>query len=260
MNPFLWPRAILKYFAASISRKIIIPYVILTVVLAAFGTFVVTQLIISDIEDRLNNRLIAAGQVVSETIVDRENLRLETERVVANTRGVAEFLVAKEFDTLNEAIFPLIANDDDIDSIIVIDSNAQEVIRLQRSDTSPDALIETDLNRSLDFRQWDAVQRVLDDPEGRIKDVQLFHNDNNREILIYTIGPIVADSGETVGAVLVGTYLTKEISALHELALADLTFFWTDSSVVESTLIPDIQEAQAVFGQVFTSERYNDVL
>lgn len=257
-TPATWVRSALKYFSSSISNKIIIPYALLTAILAAFGVFVVTQLVAGSFEARLKNQLLAAGRVVSDEIVNSERLRLEVERVVANTIGVPEALVNGDFEKLNELISPIIANSKRIDSVVVVNTQGKEVLRFQRGITAASAPAVTYQASNADFFNWPAVSRVLSGDTNGSKETQLARDPVSNELMIYTVGAIQTPQG-IVGAALVGTYLQKEIETLHNLALAELVLFDARATVRATTLPLDPEEAAQVFA-VFTPERYQQVL
>ena len=127
-----WFRPVVNFFTSSISKKIIIPYALLTLILAALGIFIITRVVATNFEERLQNQLLEAGRIVSEETVNRERLRLEIQRVVANTIGVAPALVDRDVLRLEELLFPVIANARGIDSILLLDTQSQELLRLQR--------------------------------------------------------------------------------------------------------------------------------
>ncbi|MBI1880015.1 MAG: HAMP domain-containing protein [Chloroflexi bacterium] len=252
-----WLQAGLKYFSSSIRNKIIIPYALLTLVLAILGVFIVTRLVAGSFEARLKNQLLDAGRVVSDGVVNRERARLEAQRAVANTEGVAEALINRNFAELDKLISPFIANYKNIDSIVLLDTQGKEVLRLQRESIAPNAPAQTYQGSSANFSSWPTIQRVLADANDGTKEVQVARDQNSAELIIYTIGPVRTSEG-SIGAALVGTYLKKEIDVLHNLALADLTLFDEKGAVVYSTLAPDQAEAKEVF-KAFTPKRYQQV-
>lgn len=258
-TPANWLRRGWKFFSSSIRNRIIIPYALLTLVLATFGAFVVTQLVAGSFEERLNNQLIDAGRVVSEEVVNREEKRLEVERTIANTLGMPEAVINRNAQELERLIAPIIANSQNTDAIIVVDTQGKEIIRFQRdlsAATTPPALIYTDTG--INLFSWQAVAGVLSDPLGTTKDVQLAQAHKSNELMVYTVGPIRTDSG-TVGAVLVGTYLQNEVNDFRSVALAHVTLFNERAEVIISTLMPDKAEANKVF-QVFTPQRFQEVV
>ncbi|MCK6625442.1 MAG: ATP-binding protein [Anaerolineae bacterium] len=253
-----WLQAGLKYFSSSIRNKIIIPYALLTLMLAVLGVFIVTRLVAGSLEDRLKNQLVEAGRVVSDEIVNRERNRLEVQRAVANTEGVADALVNRHFAALDELISPLIANYKDIDSVVLLDTQGKEVLRLQREFNAPNEPAQTYRGSGADFSIWLPVKRVLANSNNGAKEIQIALEPASDELIIYTIGAIENSDG-IIGAALVGTYLKKELDAVQNLALAEVTLFDETGEVIYSTLVPNEAEAQEVF-RVFTPARYREVI
>ena len=229
----------------------------LTVVLAAMGVFIITRLVAGSFEDRLENQLLEAGRVVSDEVINRERLRLEIERVVANTIGVADAVVDRDFETLNEVVYPIIANAKVVDSIIIVDTQGKEVLRFQRESAGDSVLVNTTPGSGLDLSEWPSVTRVLANPDGN-KETQFAQDSDTNELIIYTVGPIRTDDG-VVGAALVGTYLSREVDVLRKLALAQLTLFDEAGRVIETTF-PLNKAGQAETFRDFTSERYDQVI
>ena len=248
-NPF-------KFLSSSISKKIIIPYAVLTLVLATLGVFVVVRLVAGSFEARLKNQLREAAQIVADEVVNRERLRLEIERVVANTIGVSEAMVDRNTDQLEELVAPVIANARIIDSIILVDTQGKELLRLQREGLGPNVFVSAQVDSELDLYGWAAVQQVLSDPEGD-KSVQLVRDSELNELIIYTVGPVRDARGNAVGAVLVGTYLATELAILQNLALAQLTLFDDTGRVMETTFVLNEDEADPF--KFFTPARYRQV-
>ncbi|MCB0208745.1 MAG: HAMP domain-containing protein [Anaerolineae bacterium] len=251
---FGWSRTVVHYFASSISKKIIIPYAVLTVLLAAMGIFIVTRLVATSFEDRLKNQLLEAGRVVSDEVVDRERFRLEIERAVVNTIGVPDAVVDRDYQQLEALIFPIIANSKGIDSIVILDTQSKEMLRFHRD---PDGFVITTPERNLNYSEWPTVHQIMANPQGQ-KEAQLARDPATDELIIYTIGPI-EDSHGVVGAALVGTYLDKEIQTLQGLALAQLVLFNKSGEVMASTFGLSEKENKEVFS-VFTSDRYQEVV
>lgn len=252
-----WFKNLTRFFTSSISKKIIIPYALLTLILAAMGVFVVVRLVAGSFEARLKNQLREAAQVVSDEIVNNERIRLEIERAVVSTIGVAEAVINRDTDQLNELISPVIANARKIDSIIVVDTQGKELIRFQRRGTGANVFVETIPNSGLDLSDWAAVKEVLSDPEGG-KSIQLVRDPEQDELIVYTVGPVRTDQG-TIGAALVGTYLRNELVALQNLALAQITLFDDKGQVLASTFPLSRSDLERTFS-FFNAERYRQVV
>lgn len=249
-----WFRPVINFFTSSISKKIIFPYALLTLFMAALGIFIITRVVVINFEERLKNQLLEAGRIVSEEAVNRERFRLEIQRVVANTIGVAQALVDRDTSTLEELILPVIANARGIDSILILDTQSQELIRLQRDSAG---VITVTPNTGTSYVAWLPVRQVLTDPDGN-KEALLARDPLTDQLIIYTIGPVHTGEG-VAGLTLVGTYLNQEVTYLHSLALAQLVLFDEQGQVLASTF-PLAPSEQARAFAPFTPERYQQVL
>lgn len=252
-----WFQNLVGFFSSSISKKIIFPYALLTLVLAALGVFVVVRLIAGSFEARLQNQLREAGQVVSDEIVNREEVRLEIERAVVSTIGVADALINRDTGALDALVGPIIANARVIDSIILVDTQGKELIRFHRQGSGPNSFVETQPNGGLDLSSWPAVSQVLSRSDG-FKTVQLARDAETGQLIIYTVGPLRTTDG-VVGATLVGTYLQNEIAMLQNVALAQLTLFDDKGRVMASTFPLARDELENVFS-FFTPAHYEEII
>ena len=91
---------------ASLRAKLIIPYVVLTLMIAMVGVYVITRLVTSSLHERFVNQLIEASRVAGDGIVRQERTHLEDLRLMAFTEGVPEALVARDSQTLQVLRLP----------------------------------------------------------------------------------------------------------------------------------------------------------
>ena len=91
-----------------IGARIIIPFLLLTLIIAGAGTFLLTTFITDSLNDRLTNRLVDADRVVSERLVNFEEDRLETLRVISATEGVAKNLVDGDAEAVADLVLPFV--------------------------------------------------------------------------------------------------------------------------------------------------------
>jgi len=86
-QPTGWQARLEHLRRLNIRGKIILPYLVLTLVVAIVGTYVVTSLVASSLDERLTNQLLEAGRVVSDSLARREIAHLEMARVVPIRAG-----------------------------------------------------------------------------------------------------------------------------------------------------------------------------
>ena len=105
-----WLKAVLVAPARQIRWKIIAPYAILTLVLAAGGTFLATRMVTGSLEERFENQLAEAARVTSDAMVRREREHLELVRSISFTEGVPGAIRVQNESALERLIEPLAAN------------------------------------------------------------------------------------------------------------------------------------------------------
>jgi hypothetical protein len=86
---------------SGIGSKIIIPYLLLTLIVAGIGAFIIVNLVTGTLQERFNNQLLDSGRVVAESMVGNEEERLSVLRQVAYTEGVPESLANADYDAPN---------------------------------------------------------------------------------------------------------------------------------------------------------------
>ena len=227
----------LNRLTASIGTKIILPYLLLTLAVAGVGAFVVTNLVASSMQERFHNQLLDAGRVVSEGMVDHEKKRLEVLRVIAGTQGVAESLAARDRQSLDSLVSPIIGNYTTVDAVELLDANGIEVYGWQRPPGQTGNEGET--RSGANFSQLKDVRLVLDgfvDESGE-KRVLLSQTkpDDPRSLMLFAIGPVYRDE-ECVGATMVGTYVQPMVAKLGESAVAKITLYDRNGNVLDTTL------------------------
>ena len=89
-----WPALRWSNFV-NLQAKLIVPYLVLTTVIALAGIFIVTRLVTSTVRERFVNQLYEASRVTADGFVQRETVHLANLRLMAFTNGVAEGLNSK---------------------------------------------------------------------------------------------------------------------------------------------------------------------
>ena len=110
INETLSPAASGRRVRIPIRIKITIPYLILSIILAVAAAYIITQLIVENVEERFNKQLYEAGKISSELSVTYESQLLETERLLANVEGVASAIQANDPNTLRSLTLGIIAS------------------------------------------------------------------------------------------------------------------------------------------------------
>lgn len=217
----------------SLWAKIILPYFVLTMLIAGAGTYVLTNLFTSSLQDRINNQLIDAGTIVSEGIVAIEDDRLETLRIVAGTEGVETAVQNNDPQRLSELV-PQILLNNKMHTVEIINIEGIGVYGWQEPEQSQEPATE---RLGTDWSTHPVVTQVLNGASDNLGDKYTFLSENEAgEIVVYTVGPLKLND-EIIGAVMIGSDLSGMTFNLTLNAIARVTFYDLDGNVLETTLL-----------------------
>ncbi|MCS7179337.1 MAG: ATP-binding protein [Anaerolineae bacterium] len=213
--------------------KIIFPYLVLTILVAVIGTYVVTYLVAGSLDERLTNHLLEAGRVVSDGLARYEVRHLEAARMVAFTRGLGEALQAKDTAQVAGLATPVAAGLG-TELLVIVDADDQPVLHLlRRPDGSYGA--PQDL-----FQPPEIVRTLLaaGDPAGSPRRGLARHPTDGRYYYLTTI-PVPLHN-RLVGAVIVGTSLDTLLLYFKSTSMADVTVYLDGGRAVGTTFaIPE---------------------
>ena len=215
-----------------LGTKIILPYFLLTLIVASVGAFVITNLVASSLEERITNQLVDAGQIVAEGMVRHEDQRLQTLRTVIGTTGIPTAVAAADSATLGE-LAPQIIINSNTDAVVLLDMNGVEVYGWQRVDASNSA--EGVTRSGTDFSGVDAVQKALRNEEDASGNRQVFITETETGLMLYTVSPLFFQ-GEQVGVAMVGTYSRRMMLELTLNAVARVTLYDVEGNVLDTSL------------------------
>ncbi|MCH7699795.1 MAG: HD domain-containing protein [Chloroflexi bacterium] len=236
-----WLKARLLAPARQIRWKIIAPYAILTLVLAAGGTFMATRMVTGSLEERFENQLAEAARVTSDAVVRREREHLELVRGISFTEGVAAAIRDQNQSALARLIEPLAANGR-AELVEVLNLDGQRVFGLWLSDaeTFEYEPFADDGDRSA----WSVVDRVLRENVDALGDKYAQIAATEEGYALYTSGPIFQDD-ELVGVALVGSRLDSFLPVAKSEALADITVYDFEGVPIATTFAATGEASEA---------------
>jgi signal transduction histidine kinase len=248
-------RLLPRLSALNIRGKIVLPYLVLTLAVAIIGVYVVTKLVAGSLEERLNNQLLEAGRVVSDSMAHQEIDHLESARAVAFTVGLAEALQSGDRDRAIALAQPTAAVRG-VECLIVVDTRGQTVVHALQQADGRSELAEENLDPSA---LW-MVQVLLQggDPNGLPRRGLALHLLDNR-YYYFTATPVGLDD-ELVGVVVVGTSLDTLLPHFQEISLANVTIYRNDGRAIASTFAGAEQpsEADALMDKLSITPEYYD--
>jgi two-component system, OmpR family, phosphate regulon sensor histidine kinase PhoR len=219
-------------FGLSIGTKIILPYFLLTLVVASIGAYVVTNLVASSLEERITNQLLDAGQIVAEGMVRHEDQRLQTLRTIIGTTGIPAALAENDSAMLDE-LAPQIIINSNTDAVMLLNQQGLEVYGWQRISSSTDT--EGVTRSGANFSDIEAVQKALRNEEDALGNRQVFIAEMEGGLMIFTVTPIFFQRKQ-VGVAMVGTYSRRMMLELTLNAVARVTLYDTEGNVLDTSL------------------------
>ena len=215
----------------SIRFKVILPYLLLTLIVAVTGAYVVTRLVSSSLSERLSNQLLEAGRVVSDTIARQEIKHLEAARIVAYTRGLGEALRAGDSEQVTVLAKPA-AGGLNVESLLVFNAVSHELLHLIKQSNG------TIMDVSLHGRPSTLliVDKLLaENNPNSLPQRALALDPVNRRYYYFTAVPVVSEN-QVVGAVVVGTSIETLLANLESTSLADVIIYGENGQAIASSL------------------------
>ena len=215
----------------SIRFKVILPYLFLTLLVAITGAYVVTNLVTDSLSERLNNQLLEAGRVVSDSFARLELQHIDNARIIVFTRGVAEALRDADRPLLDALVTPT-ASGVNIENLIIVNLQSQEMLHLHRqADGAFLNITKPEQKTDLDFAKPLLESRNPDSPPSRAISI----DPANNRWYYFTAIPFVADN-EMIGAIIIGTSIDEIMPTLKSTSLADVIIYGENGKALASTL------------------------
>jgi putative nucleotidyltransferase with HDIG domain len=215
--------------------KITVPYLILSIILAVAAAYIITQMVVENVEERFNKQLYEAGKISSELSVSYESQLLETERLLANVEGLATTIQSNDPNMLRSLALGIIANDQQ-DAAEFLDWRGNHILSIHHRPGGNPEDYDVSTGGQTVFTNLEIVQKVLaqkNDTRGD-KFADLIETDLGR--VLYVSGPIHDSQGNFAGVVMVGRSLAKLTMDMHAKTFAQITFYDPAGQVIYSTL------------------------
>jgi signal transduction histidine kinase len=215
----------------SIRIKVILPYLLLTILVAVTGAYVVTRLVATSLSERLENQLLESGRVVSDEIARQEVKHIENARIIIFTRGVSESLVEKDSFTLQNLVLP-IASGVGVENIFIIDKQNQEMLHLLGQ--ADGALF--DVTKPMQENSLQFIEPILESNNLNVFPTRTIGKDpENNHWYYFTAVPFIVGD-EIIGVVIIGTSMDTIMPLLKSTTLADVIIYGENGQAIASTL------------------------
>jgi signal transduction histidine kinase len=215
----------------SIRFKVILPYLLLTLIVAVTGAYIVTRLVANSLNERLTNQLIEAGRVVSNTMARQEVRHLEAARIVAYTTGLSSAIQTGDADRVLALAEPA-AGSLSVESLMIFDVQGRETLHLIKQSNGTILNVSLRGNPSTFF----IVGGLLEENDINSLPKREVATDpiDGRYYYITAIPIVTVD--QVVGVAVVGTSLNTILPLLESTASADVLFYNENGQVIASTL------------------------
>jgi len=239
----------------SIRFKVILPYLLLTLIVAVTGAYVVTRLVSSSLSERLSNQLLEAGHVVSDSMARQEIRHLESARIVAYTQGLGEALQAGDGDQVARLAKP-VASGLNVESLLVFNLAGLESFHSIKQSNGT----IMDVSQRGQPPTLSIVEKILaeNNPDS-LPQRELALDSVDGRYYYFTTVPIIAGN-QVVGAVVVGTSLNTLLPYLESTSLADVIIYGTNGQAIASSLGGEGTEAVFLRTISIPAKDYEDIL
>jgi signal transduction histidine kinase len=242
-----------KGLSVSIRFKVILPYLLLTLIVAVTGAYVVTRLVSGSLSERLTNQLVEAGRVVSDTMARQEIKHLEAARIIAYTRGLGAAVQAGELDQVTTLAKPA-AGGLNVESLMVFDAQGREALHLikQSNGTIMDV---SQRGRSSTLTM--VPELLTENNPDSLPKRELALDPVDGGYYYFTTVPVLAGN-QVVGAAVVGTSLQTLLPLLESTSLADIIIYGENGQAIASSF----GGTDLIFQRTIsiTPERYQEIL
>lgn len=191
----------------SINTRIIGPFLIVVLIVASIGMFLVTRLVAGSLQERLTNQLVDSANAASSSLVDIESQQLATLRLLTLTEGVPNAIATSNKADLERWLQPIAVNGR-VDSVIVFDQAGNGLLHIRRAaDSDPS---HSGQYQSIDapfLNNWSGVQKVLQAQADALGDkfVDIIGQAADSPYsMLYISAPVRDPDGHVVGGVSVG--------------------------------------------------------
>jgi signal transduction histidine kinase len=214
----------------SIRFKVILPYLLLTLIVAVTGAYIVTRLVSNTLEERLRSQLIEAGRVVADSMVRQEQSHVKNALSIAYTRGVIGAITDGRSDLVIPSALSF-ASSQKLDNLFIFNAQGQEFAHILKQ---PDGTF-SNVTQPGHPSMLSVVNDLLkennpDSPPKREIATDLINN-----YYYYFTAVLIVSDDRPVGVAVIGTSLNVLMPTLKNTSLADVILYDESGHAIAST-------------------------
>lgn len=237
----------LRAMPIPIQTQITVPFMILAVVTAALGTYLISRFVVDSVEERFTNQLIETGFLAEEGVVRHEEDLLESLRLLSHIQGVDQAVTTRDIQGLRDLALPAAFNAA-IEAVVFVDTRGIAMLSLVLNDEGQGyrTMVPANTYAGVDF-----LKKVLAGQVDEQGDKFSGLVRTSAGSFIFVAGPIQDVEGNMVGAILIGRSLQSLVRDLREETLGQFTVYDSLGSPLNSTLQAptaiESDQVQAIF-------------
>jgi adenylate cyclase len=218
-----------------VRMKITLPYLLLALLFAVAGAYVVSQIVLESAQERFFNQLVKTGKQASDWMVRQEDRQLSTLRLVANSQGVGETIQAGDSEALRNLALPLAVNASE-EAIEILDKSGTSLMSMHL-DAQGTLGQYTYTRGETVFQAADFVQMALKGSPDELGDKYAGLITLPAGAYFYVAGPVFSpNSQEPIGVVMVGRSVRTLVRQMEQETLGQITMYDLDGQPIVSTL------------------------
>ena len=227
---------------SSLRNKIILPFLALLLFVGLVGTLLITIRVTTSTVATFEGSLLRASLLANDHLAVLEAERLAQLRAAIDTQGVAAAVAHGDTATLARLLGPIQANSAPAQLVIrVLDGKGAEILTLTpAAGTAPTS----------DLHRVDVVRRALNGETDTHGDKYVFLQTEPNGLVLDWVGPVHADSGDIVGAIVLGEAMTEVAGSIRDSRASELVFYDLSGKVLLSSLNGTPSLSQSVLAQI----------
>lgn len=211
--------------------KLILPYVVLTLLLAVIGTYVITQLVTASVSERFVNQLYEASRSASDSFVRQERDLLDDLRLTVFTEGIPEALEQQDTQMIDDLLRPLISNRR-MEIMTAVDLQGHELLTIGYDPSAGEYRVSEGTDFSGEPLIANVLKGVVDDQGDKFAGMIKL----DQGWAMFTSAPVLNGEGKLTGVLMVGKYLDTILEEIKQQVQVDLVVLDPNHNVIDATI------------------------
>jgi len=242
---------IMQQFNTSIQAKITIPYLLLSVFTAIGIGIISVRLVLDNVDKRFNNQLYETRIIASVQMQREEDRLLETQRVIANVKGIDQAILERDADELRELIVGIVVNNQE-EIIDILDMDGQLLLSMRHKTGGKIEEYDYVHGGVPVYSEWPFVSKVLNGHVDEKGNKFSGYIETEWGDFFYVSGPVFDDNDNQIAVILVGKTLNTIAEEMRAKTLGQITLYSETGEIISSTLFEPKPVSKEISTEVFS--------